>query len=333
MRDSSGIFFVESPLQLVNAISAVNDFHLQKDSMLIARLNGDPSNDEQIKKIVEDHWQGEFFFHTIRNSRTKYYFFILIIFKLYIKLRKFNINYIFIGEFRSIWMQILRNILKSKNSWMVDDGMSTITIANYLNERRYSTIPLIYKFNNFLNQPINIYSLYENLNIKNNAITIRKNNLNFLKNLKKDQEYDQNNFYFFGQKLYEINTLTLDNEVNLLIEIKQYVREHLDLNMIYISHRGDSEEKLKILRDKKIKIIHPSLPSEIFFAIAKNNIPSNIGSFYSSALYGMKNIYDIKLAISFQFNEKRLVLDKNRSKQISKDFKYLSFVVDSVVKL
>lgn len=196
----------------------------------------------------------------------------------------------------------------------------------------YSRIPIISNFRNPLNKPLNIFSVYEDLNITNHEVEVKKNELAFLRDFNSKLKMDHNNFYFFGQPMSETGYFDIETELNLIKKIKDYVRKELSLKVLYVAHRGDSKDKLNRISMILPNIIKPTMPSEIYFAYNSNKLPSSIGTFQSSILYNMKNIYDIKLTISFIF-DKSLILDKKLVRACLRSNKFCSDFVDRVISL
>ncbi|MDF1877894.1 hypothetical protein JHD47_08710, partial [Sulfurimonas sp. SAG-AH-194-L11] len=115
-----------------------------------------------------------------------------------------------------------------------------------------------------------------------------------LKQVKKDE----NKVLFLGLKLSEIGILTQEYYIQQIKKIASYYE---DKQILYISHRGENQEKLnKIKQLKNIHIIVLDYPVELY-GLYKDTIPYKVSSFYSTALYTMKNIYDIE-AESFMFD-------------------------------
>jgi hypothetical protein len=131
-----------------------------------------------------------------------------------------------------------------------------------------------------------------------NSQILYKNNYRALKMKLNDLIIDTDTIMFLGLKLSEIGIITEDY---YLEKIKQVAYLYSDCKILYISHREEKKSKLeKIKNISNITVKEPDYPIELY-GLYEDAIPYKVASFYSTALYTMKNIYNIE-AESFSFD-------------------------------
>jgi len=273
------LFFIESPLQLLNAYEAKNYFNIQKYDFYI-RLSNEETNDSQILnlililkiehvKIIKINALNKGFKDYIK----------LIFFKFFFKFFKKKVDKIFIGNYHSGFLSLILKSFSRDKIILLDDGSKSINIQSDFTDKKNYNLFTMYDLKKFKNQII----------YQNEYVTLQSR----LKNL----VFNQNQVLFLGLKISEINIVT---EEYYLQQIKAIVK-YYNKEIVYVAHRGELEIKLnKIRRIKNLKVIQLDYPIE-FFGLYNNIIPAVVSSFYSTALLTMKNIYNIE-ADSFMFD-------------------------------
>ncbi len=265
------MIFVESPLQLVNALEVIASFVL-KDYVLYIRYSNNKTNDAQLDKVIE-------IFNVKRTNIKKIYLspsnrrlldYIKILF-YFIYSKTFKVNRLFIGNLDSKFLSVIYNNINKDKIIALDDGSKTIALQEKFNRHNFYHLFTMYFLKNIDNQNIYINN-YENLK-------------SLLRNKHKTEH-----IIFLGSKLNEAEIISEDKYLSLIIRIAEYYKKQIT----YIPHRGEDGEKLKKISEiKNIKIKNLDYPVELY-GLYEKEIPNIVASFYSTALLSMKNIYGIE---------------------------------------
>lgn len=259
---SIGIYYVESPFQLLCAIEASHSFRL-KNNFLYIRLNGNVLNEQQLKKIARSCKGFTVKYLNIRNDVTY-----LNIIKLYHKIIV-NINscYLFVGDIRSKLLGSVKYFIDYSCIFILDDG-----IASLSSSKKY---PLF-----------NYFTFLDLKNVK----TVR-NDFTYIKNNLIKEKIYVNKVFFLGSPLVERGIIS---EAFFLKKIKEVIAFFFERNIdfYYILHRNEEVNKLSFLKQENI--IRFDLPIELFL-LEMENCPRYIASFYSAGLLTVtKMIPEIK---------------------------------------
>jgi hypothetical protein len=272
------ILFVESPLQLLNALEAIKNFDL-KNYILYVRYSKQKTNDEQLDKLIKIFDVQPTILKKINlSSKHRTFSDYIKIFFYFFYSKFFKINRLFIGNIDSKFLSLIyKNVSKNKII-ALDDGAKTIALQKKFNETDF----------------YNLFTMY-NLKKLNNQI-IYKNNYNNVKSLLKNKDKTEN-ILFLGTKLNEVGIISENEYILLINKIAKYYNK----NIIYIPHRGEDEKKLnKISKFQNFKIKNIDYPVELY-GLYEKEIPNTVASFYSTALLSMQNIYGIQ-SESFYFD-------------------------------
>lgn len=121
--------------------------------------------------------------------------------------------------------------------------------------------------------------------------------------------WDENQFFFVGQKLSERGVISLEDEFSLIERIRNSIPKSASLT--YIAHRADSEEKIQLISGIS-EVKRFDTPLEIVFARMKSR-PNYVFSFMSTALLNIK-VFDQVVSLKYLripkvfFSEKFLYL-------------------------
>lgn len=284
------LFFVESPLQLLNAYEADNHFN-GEESLYLIRLSNNKLNDEQIIKLINSFAIKEKSFVISINSKHKKLKDLLKIFilKFYIFVIQIKFEKVFIGNIESGLLSLLTKNIDRKKKILLDDGAKSLVIQK--------------KFTDDYN--LNFFSFYDLKPFKNQIIY-----KNDFKKLKETISFDnsENEILLLGSKLSEVSIIEESYHVELIKKISNYFENEM---LIYIPHREENISKLeKIAKEiKNIKIKHINYPVE-FYGINENIKIKMVVSFYSTALYTISKIYNCE-TIAFKFNYEKSEHKKN----------------------
>jgi len=277
-KTSENILFVESPIQLVNAFEAKSFFKMNSYTYYI-RLSGVENNDIQLIKLIK----------ILNLSNVKLIYLNAYNKKIidYLKLFYYKYFYrlssnkrVFIGNYDSGFFTLVLKKLKKEQVVLLDDGAKTIdTYSKFKNNFHYDLFT-IYDLEALSNQKI----------YKNKYVQLEKKLSKLSKN--------KNEILFLGSKLSEIEIISENYYLEIMKKIAYYYKNN---KVIYIAHREESQSKLdKITLIKNISVVQLDYPIELY-GIYSNNIPYKVSSFYSTAIYTIKNIYNIE-AESFIFD-------------------------------
>lgn len=276
------LFVVESPFQLLNAYEALKSFYARKQ-VLFVRFSGEYVNDEQIKDTLI-----KLGFYKIARIRcilinVKRRGVLDIVKLLFLKVLYFLISSsykrIFIGNYESNFMRFI--IPFNRKIILLDDGFKTITIQKKFTSQKY----------------FDWFSVFD-LDLIENQV-LYKNNYNHLNlDYRIILKQDSNTILFIGSKLSEVGVI---NEKYYLLLINKISKRYFDSDIVYVAHRGESNEKLKQIDEiQNIKVIRLDCPIELISLDGRIN-PKIIASFYSTALITLNKIFRVE-TVAFKFN-------------------------------
>ena len=217
----------------------------------------------------------------IQRKKIKTYFNLLLFF--------FNkrVNSFIIGHLEDNHMLFASKIVKSQKFVLVDDGMSTLKNYNrYFDQKKRK-----------IKYPKELF-FFSIFNLGNNKYCSK----NHLKHILKTKKSISNEVFFIGQpmeKLFGVSNyyLTLEKIIDL------------NPNMIYISHRRDSYQKLKHIKESLgIRVLNIDEIIELFL-IKSTSIPKKVISFYSTSLITLKILF--KEQIDFNYVNKNRFLSSD----------------------
>jgi hypothetical protein len=275
------LFFIESPLQLLNAYEVIFEFNL-KNYKIIIRLSKMKENDKQIKYLVKYLDIKNVKFITIKAEKKSLNDYI----KLFVYQYKFimkKIDKVFIGNFDSGFFKLILKQFPKEKIILLDDGSKTLAIQKQFSESNF----------------YNLFTMYDITSVKNQIIY--KNKYKKLNEKLKSLNIVHNEVLFLGMKLSEIGVISEKEYIRLLQKIST---EYKDKNIIYIPHRGESVIKLqKISEIENITIKSYDYPVELL-GLFEDSLPYKVASFYSTAVLTMKYIYNIEAeCFLFDYND------------------------------
>ncbi|UTJ07339.1 alpha-2,8-polysialyltransferase family protein [Arcobacter roscoffensis] len=265
------LFIVESPLQLLSAYEAINYFGIKKYKILI-RLSNSKENDNQILKLLKCLKVKDMSYVFSLNAKNKTlldYLKITFFKMLFFYLNK-RVKKLFLGNFESGFMKILMKNINKKKIILLDDGAKSIVIQS--------------KFNNMNN--FDFFTFFDLDPLEGQQIY--SNSFSMLKNKIKNKE-KANFVLFLGTKLSELDIVSEEYYIRCIKEIAIY---YIKTKIIYIPHREENKNKLKLLEKNisNLKIKKIDYPVELF-GLNESFIPQVVASFYSTALFTMNKIY------------------------------------------
>jgi len=280
------LFVIRSPLQLINCIEAINYFNL-KDNILVIIYNNTENTNKQIDNLIDLYPWKNIIRLNQEQKRSKFFIYIALIKKL----KKERYNYLFFGDFGSIYKLIIANVKKNQ-VWYVDDGVGTINVyksilvdntLNKLSSRmlRFLLAGLSIK----IKDDINLFTYFDLKPLKHSKVIY--NGLEYFSKQYLQNSVNDDIVYILGQPLVETNLLLEDDYFYYLDSIKSM----FDKKIIYIPHRTEViDERMNRYKSDDFEILEIDVPVELYFMNQKIN-PYHIVSFLTTALFTLKKLY------------------------------------------
>ena len=311
-----GIFFVSTPLQLLNAIEAKHFFKLDHSSLVILWDSKNALEQQHIRSVLDlVKWDRIIFLD--RKKKFKIFHFSKIIKQL----KKEKFEYLFVGYISLILSQIFLSNISAKYSLALDDGTTTIYIQRQEAKKlsggerfrafRYQFLGLSFHYLPIVNSFTSFNFLPNHKNQK--LIT---HNYSFLKSLIKKGIKKSEYIYFIGVPLLAVNTISKNTFVDLLKKIQHYYKEKKQ-KVLYIPHRRESEDDLKLVPFEKRRV---NRPLELEFILGVEQ-PTALATFFSSVFFNLHHIASNVATTSFVIEESLLMSKKEETLGIYKDMK------------
>lgn len=327
----NNIFLVKSPLQLLNAIEAKHHFELDdKDCYLL--IMGDRKSYSQLMKLViaSQQWSNIVLLNRVglvagnpwavcdnlgdidKLRKT-------ILRSSLFSIRRLNrlaraikdVKYVFIGNNNSPLMRHFANSLGHQQTVLLDDGTATLDIARQRIEGQFSPKPsklskrirlaakrIFQKLN--ARQPENVVFFTAYKIAVTGADRIISNDFAYLRNRALGLKVTES-VYFLGSPLSEVGIVSEDKYLESMRRVKKYYEGK---DIIYVSHRRESPEKLARLKSEYgFEVSCFDYPVEYQLAFVGPR-PVELASFISSALDNCRLIFEDKMKIvAFKINE------------------------------
>lgn len=251
------LYIVESPLQL---LCAFERSFFQENVTFVVRMNGNPTNDNQILKVAKT-LKIDVVKKVLRPNRIKLDLLKNIIFIIYL-LAKYDTYYL--GSYHSKFLTFLRRFIKAKNIVMLDDGVATLLAQKEMDSHK---------------SPYDIFTFFDlkPLPFQN----IKKHSFQNLVRFANVENKAKKGIYFIGQKVVEVGILSLDLYISIVDRAAKMAGAD---NLIYIPHRGESEIVISRLKSIKGLEVRPiDSPIELYF-ISEKSPPVAVYSIISTAL-------------------------------------------------
>lgn len=313
------LFFITSPLQLINATEAREYFKTENNLLVVIFTEHDSKNRNQISNLINEQEWDKVIRFDLRGRNSKTTFFKQI--RLVKMLQKQHYHYVFCGNLSSIGKMILASIQKDK-VYLLDDG--AVTINHYLNtleqHKKNIKYPLKkkirhWRFNLFglktiPTDTLNLFTSYQFT--PRGEEEIAHNDLKYFKQTFLSRTVTDETVYFLGQPLVDIKLLSDTTYINYIQKIIRFYQRKI----IYIPHRAESiSEELKSLQNENFIIHEINQPIELEF-ISSNRYPKYLCSFYSSALFTLNILYPESEIIAFIIESDKMVFPRPEIKNI-----------------
>ncbi len=324
------LIVVFTPLQYLNARLFIKNNACHPDSVIMI-LASDKENITGIETILKGKYM--FPFRYFKNMPFKLTVILkAFYFKMFTALRTFDA--VVLGNLDNYFAFYLghRYSKKQKKVYLIDDGFATVVIFRRRNEEKDFTIKsrsgafhksvmsVLGVKNTTVIPKLHIYTLFA-INDKNAIDTVS--------NILQGENYINEALgrpvkpvcFFIGGPTIEEGLMPLNDFTAIIERIKEiYARQGVKL--VYILHRFEEKKPLSIdqLRFEK--------PLEVVFQKELAYLPSEVSSFYSTALFNLSRLYP-QLNYSYYDIGERIEVPK-RKKTIKTIYEYLS--KDHVIK-
>lgn len=272
-------FNIESPLQLLSAISAAKKLHVKESILLVNLSKGNrQKNDAQILELIDYDFWGKVIIHKKSSGLKKDFVTAYRMLKLR-QIYKGKVDKYFFGEYRNFNMALLSGLLDPQERVLLDDGSFTITAQNYYISQGnvpYDRSLRSKVFARILKKNLkpNLYSFFK--------LDLVAGQINYYElPTKKTILVNEQEAYFFGSKFSERKNMSLEQELNIL---KKITSVYAGYKLLYIPHRDESQEKLNRIVGLGYYIKNLGRPAELFFD-ETNVMPKLVISYYSTILY------------------------------------------------
>lgn len=302
------IFIVTTPFQFLGVLEAINKLGL-KNNILLVLDNSLENNAKQLTKLIDEY--KDLFIEMIRfgfDNKSKFFKNV----KLIKKLKKENIENIFIGDLGSIQKIYISN-LKAKNIFLLDDGAKTILIYNDFNKGKnffkkgFRQIRyMLFGLKTSISIEIKVFTFF-NL-ISTSKIEVLKHEFEYFKKTYKLKEKKvENKIFVLGQPIVENNRVSKKSYENYLNSL---LNKYENCELYYLMHRREEKTNLESYSlQKSLNIIESLIPGEIFFS-QMNYKPKAIIGINTTLLFSLKKIFNDLDILSFKFEDEDILKSK-----------------------
>lgn len=300
------IYLVQSPLQVLSAFEARARFGSADDIIFVMFSPNKKKNNQQLEMTLRaTGWTRTYKFKP--KTRIPLYNLILKL-RLYSYIRQLarrGIERIFMGDFRSIWMNRARAISGAAETWLLDDGAVTPFVQkNYFNEGIFwpphkknksqkhlrAISNYFFRADQVARTPIHLFSAFHVIPPETPGQRVLQHGYEHLRGLVNQKQRANRQVFFFGSKLSEAELISHKLEVDSLINIAAWYQQQ-GASLVYIPHREDKARKLESLALAGIEVRNLGLPAELYFALA-TEVPAHIATFCSSAINNLSVMYE-----------------------------------------
>ncbi|MBB1149738.1 hypothetical protein H4K35_06265 [Myroides sp. NP-2] len=329
------VFLVASPFQLLNSLEAMYKFCKNEHNILVLFENNNDKQNLLLKNVLAE-FECDYELIVIKKENPIKMFFNKVI--LLNKLQKININRLFVGHLEEFFNKLYICNLNYKILFSIDDGAATInlfdkyngssvlTVINSMKDRVKCIVGnLIGNLKTMKNVDIHWFSIFDLVgsNVTKNELAYVKGNFSKLNRTSILVDNKSRNVIFIGSNVVNAQVIVDSTSYLMLLEnyfIKLRASEP-ELNIYYVPHRFEDLNILDPLAQKlNIVTINHDTIVELF--LLKNTIkPYKIASFYSTALYSLKAIFN-NIEIEFIRIPDNLINEsfKDRVKKVQDDY-------------
>ena len=308
LRSAISLYSVSSPLQLLAAMEAANRIPAAKHILLIRTVNEERAQHmQQMNSLLSLYaWDEILYWPRFKEKslagRIQATSFIRRLARRYRDQCK---NFLY-GGFGWVKNHSLRSLLEPENVYMLDDGTATIhqhkaylskgvkltsKVTNLYSNRgiRSWLTNLLYPIDqDRINGSITIFTSFDIQENQEAGVRVLKHSFEFIGQSSAEKQYSGSSAFYFGSPLSEKKLMDSTDEIEHIGAVYRYYSDK-QVGLIYVSHRDDSEEKLKALERLGIEHINLDMPAELYFA-TEEELPLHVASSSSTALHNVTRI-------------------------------------------
>jgi Alpha-2,8-polysialyltransferase (POLYST) len=326
---TKNLYLVASPFQLLNAIAARAHFS-DPDAVLVMLHSSDAKNNDQMTRMLDLARWAEVHVVTSKFGMVTYFKAIKLLSRLRASEAKWE--QLFIGEYHSHTFHTYCQNLHARQFFNLDDGVSTIELqrnifakpthalkpdtgAKYLAKQIIKTI-----FGTRENENRSVkFDLFTCFDLDaHDGQTIIKNRYRYLSKRIDKMTIRKDAVYFYGSSISEKGIMSFDSEVAMFTKVSGYFKER-GQNLFYIPHRLDSGRKLEFISNLGVQIKRSDWAAEIE-PIYSGELPEQVASFFSTALYTLGSIYKFKNIVAFRIPQELLVARGDAISKLYEEF-------------
>ncbi|MBO1519722.1 polysialyltransferase family glycosyltransferase [Oceanisphaera pacifica] len=315
----NNLYIVESPLQALCALEVSLENDSESNSVVVRTSGGvRPRNDKQLLSIINKReWQKKIVIeHPISKNPLSHHCRNRAFLSSIESIFGSKVTSLYIGEFRSSFMHMVRVALNASNVYLLDDGAASIKAIN-----NYIKLGYNYPYDNFypknLIKKIIFYVIYNKyidehfFNKRLRVVTAFSNDEhvfqrkisfdNIKKLLMKDKFINSQSVYYYGSKYSEAGIISLEYEMYFLGRIRDFYDKR-GKKVTYFAHRDESEQKLNYISNTLMfNVIVPDVTAEVYL-LESDSLPSEVSGAYTSVLNNIKVILPEVPLRSFKLN-------------------------------
>ena len=285
----ASVFIVSSPLQLMNCLEARYRYRVNKSYLLVFLIEAGESVPQYENLVSMEEWEKVIYLESPAGAKGLMTF--PKDFKVSVSdLISENIEYLFVGEYRSPYVNHMVNFFDANKVILVDDGMAVLNYENFFRSRsiykrlRRTLYYMVgYKAGAFS------YCQFSAFYLERSSAVV--NDYRWLKRGKKNYALSDD-VWFLGQPLVE---LAIMSPQNWMLYIEKVMRRYKRGRFCYVMHRRNDSSFIEAASQKLgFKCIRFDRPIELEFLELKT-IPHEVITAYSTAIFTLsKLVADIR---------------------------------------
>ncbi|HFU75314.1 MAG TPA: hypothetical protein ENK91_09050 [Bacteroidetes bacterium] len=289
------LFIVSSPLQVMNAIEAVEHFKTQNNILLILSTENTNQLTQMNQLLTFIDWFRVEYISPLTYKGINRFFFPRLISHQLKDIKNYKIDKLFVGDYRSEHLNHIVNYFQHKDVYLLDDGLNQLSYHKYiltpsykLRIRRFIYKAFFYKLSKVK------YTMFTMFTIKNEKVI--NNNHSFFKKYI-NTKIIEDKVYFIGQPLVDLKIMS---EENFKKELLKVILFYSKKRFIYILHRKEDGERIKKISNEfnfEYKKFNNVIEIEM---LNSKKIPSDFATFFSTAIITLPSFIKDAKYITFK---------------------------------
>jgi len=314
------LFVVESPLQALVALELSLRFKDQKNGIVYRFAEGRERNNNQIETVISrGNWSFKRKIFFDNRSALSNHKSIVRELKSLVEFFPAGIKQLFIGEFRSQWMHLMRVAVTPSRTVLMDDGAATLTVKRKFIDKGIYYPAILWKQSNPIKNLVKrcMYRHFVNNRELQSPIyfasafakteSLYPIDFSSLKELFKNnaKNTDKKAVFFFGSKYSESGIISREYELVFLEQVKQFYSPY-NCDLVYCAHRDESDDKINVIKNAlNFNVLVSDTPAEVFLLENSHRIMEVSGA-YSSVLNNAKVLMPEVLVRAFKLTSEEV---------------------------